>query len=82
MTPDDSDARDASIDDRARDLEEQLNDEERFSLVISVLGTAAGLVPRDPRIPESVENMGAGCTRGVPRLGVVAMLGACRSNGS
>ncbi|MBH0119900.1 glycoside hydrolase family 3 protein [Rhodococcus sp. CX] len=53
-----------------------MTDDERFSLLISVLGevpgsTAAGT--RDPRIPEEVTNMSAGYTPGVPRLGIPAI---------
>lgn len=67
---------DSTADRRAREVEEQMTDDERFSLLISVLGevpgsTAAGT--RDPRIPEEVTNMSAGYTPGVPRLGIPAI---------
>ena len=57
---------------RAREIEQQLTDDERFSLIISLLGPIPGsfVGPRDPRIPEGVENVSAGYTPGVPRLGV------------
>ncbi|MFV9431601.1 glycoside hydrolase family 3 C-terminal domain-containing protein [Rhodococcus aetherivorans] len=61
-----------------------MTDEERFSLLISVLGavpgsTAAGT--RDPRIPEEVTNMSAGYTPGVPRLGIPAIQSSDASMG-
>lgn len=49
-----------SPDDRAREIEEQMSDDERFSLIISVIGAILGY-PRDPRIPEGVA-MSAGYT--------------------
>ncbi|HZA78847.1 MAG TPA: hypothetical protein VE623_20920 [Acidimicrobiales bacterium] len=36
-----------SPDDRAREIEEQMSDDERFSLIISVIGAILGY-PRDP----------------------------------
>ncbi|WP_144672455.1 beta-glucosidase [Arthrobacter sp. U41] len=50
-----------------------MTDEERFSLLISVMGTNATLTDKDPRIPEDVP-MSAGYTPGVPRLGIPALL--------
>ncbi|HEX6993346.1 MAG TPA: beta-glucosidase [Gammaproteobacteria bacterium] len=66
--PDNSDA-------RAREIEQQMTDDERFSLVISILGHVPGgfAGPRDARIPEDVKNMSAGYTPGVPRLGIPAI---------
>jgi beta-glucosidase len=59
---------------RARAVEEQMTDDERFSLVIGVMGTAAGINPvHDERIPEGTP-MSAAYTPGVPRLGVPALL--------
>ncbi len=65
----------ADADRRAREVERQMTDDERFSLVISVLGHVPGSFAgaRDPRIPEEVTNMSAGYTPGVPRLGVPAI---------
>ena len=42
-----------TADARAREVEEQLTDDERFSLIISVLGYVPGssAATRDPRIP-------------------------------
>src|SRR5262245_44515037 len=39
---------------RARETEQQMNDDERFALIISLVGPATGL-PRDKRIPENVK---------------------------
>lgn len=50
-----------------------MTDDERFSLVISVMGQIASISPvRDERIPEGTP-MSAGYTPGVPRLGVPAL---------
>ena len=73
-----------AADERAREVEERLTDDERFELLISVLGhvpgsTAAGT--RDPRIPEDVTNMSAGYTSGVPRLGIPAIQSSDASMG-
>ena len=58
---------------RAREVEAQLTDEERFSLLISVMGTNDVLTDKDPRIPDGVP-MSAGYTPGIPRHGVPALL--------
>jgi beta-glucosidase len=58
---------------RALAVEEQMTDEERFSLLVSVMGTNPVLPVRDERIPERV-SMSAGYVPGVPRLGVPALL--------
>src|SRR5690554_6770342 len=57
---------------RARELEAQLTDDERFALVISLMGAIPGSAvgPRDPRLPEDLVNMSAGYTPGVARLGI------------
>src|SRR5215831_13594222 len=55
---------------RAREVEQQMTDDERFSLIVSLMGAVPSIgVPRDRRIPEGV-NMSAGYTPGVPRLGI------------
>jgi len=56
---------------RAREIERQMTDEERFSLIISLSG-ATGLLGgmRDKRYPEDAP-LTAGYTPGVPRLGQV-----------
>ena len=59
---------------RAREVEAELTDEERFALIIGVMGQIARFSPvRDGRIPEGTK-MSAGYTPGVPRLGVPALL--------
>jgi beta-glucosidase len=70
---------DSPADVRAREIEEQMTDEERFSLVISVIGAVLGYA-HDPRIPEGVA-MSAGYTPGVPRLGVPALQSSDASMG-
>jgi beta-glucosidase len=59
--------------DRAWETEAQLTDDERFSLLISVMGANPTIGSRDPRIPADVP-MSAGYVPGVPRLGVPALL--------
>jgi beta-glucosidase len=72
-----------AADERAREVEEQLTDDERFSLVISIFGHVPGSATggRDPRIPEEVTNMSAGYTPGVPRLGIPAIQSSDASMG-
>jgi beta-glucosidase len=67
-------ARESLADARAREIEAQLTDDERFALIIAPLGAIAGnLNPDvDPRIPADLP-MSAGYTPGVPRLGVPAL---------
>src|SRR5262249_1874309 len=56
---------------RARETESKMTDDERFSLIISMIGPAAAVgLPRDKRIPENVKNTSAGYTPGIKRLGV------------
>jgi beta-glucosidase len=72
------------VDERAREIEQQMTDDERFSLIISVLGQIPGSTAaptRDPRIPEDVKNMSAGYTPGVPRLGIPAIQSSDASMG-
>ena len=58
-----------------------MTDDERFSLLISVMGALPALgLERDPRIPEGV-TMSAGYTPGVPRLGVPALQSSDASMG-
>jgi hypothetical protein len=56
----------ASPDDRARMTEQQMTDDERFSLLISVMGRNNFDPVHDKRIPDEVP-MSAGYTPGVPR---------------
>lgn len=67
-------AQEAPADVRAREVEAQMTDDERFSLLVSVMGENP-VVPlaRDERIPAGTP-MSAGYTPGVPRLGVPALL--------
>jgi beta-glucosidase len=62
-----------SADVRAREIEEQMTDAERFSLLVSVMGTNDVVTVRDDRIPEGTP-MSAGYVPGVERLGVPAQL--------
>jgi beta-glucosidase len=65
---------DPSIDARARDTEQKMTDDERFSLIVSVMGVVSLIgVPRDPRIPADVTSMSAGYTPGIPRLAIPAL---------
>jgi beta-glucosidase len=66
-------AEETPADVRAREVEAQMTDEERFSLVVSVMGTNDVVTVRDNRIPEGTP-MSAGYVPGVPRLGVPAQL--------
>jgi beta-glucosidase len=51
----------SAADERARAIEEQLTDDERFALIVSLIGALPAIgVPRDERIPEDVTNMSAG----------------------
>ena len=62
---------DVSPDERAREVEQKMTDDERFSLIISLIGAVPLIgLPRDKRIPEDVTNMSAGYTPGIPRLGI------------
>jgi beta-glucosidase len=62
-----------SADARALETEQQMTDDERFSLLISVMGSNPITPVRDKRIPAGVP-MSAGYTPGVPRLGIPALL--------
>lgn len=68
MTPfgDDPDA-------RAREVEARMTDDERFSLLVGVMGAGEMWPVRDARIPPDVP-MSAGYVPGVPRLGIPALL--------
>lgn len=65
-TADDPDA-------RAREVEARLTDDERFSLLVGVMGAGDLWPVRDERIPPGVP-MSAGYVPGIPRLGVPALL--------
>ena len=63
----------ADPDDRAREIETQLTDDERFSLLVGVMGAGELWPLRDERIPPGIP-MSAGYVPGIPRLGVPALL--------
>lgn len=58
---------------RAREVEAQLTDDERFALLVGVMGAGDMWPVRDERIPPGVP-MSAGYVPGVPRLGMPALL--------
>lgn len=58
---------------RARDVEARLTDDERFSLLVGVMGAGEMWPVRDERIPPDVP-MSAGYVPGIPRLGIPALL--------
>ena len=66
-------AQESEFDKRARQTEQQMTDDERFSMLISVMGRNFDVPVRDKRIPEGIP-MSAGYAPGVPRLGVPALL--------
>lgn len=57
---------------RARAVEAQLTDEERFALLVSAMGISPTLPERDERIPAGTP-MSAGYTPGIARLGIPAL---------
>jgi beta-glucosidase len=58
---------------RAREVESRMTDDERFSLIVGVMGAGELWPLRDERIPPGVP-MSAGYVPGIPRLGVPALL--------
>lgn len=58
---------------RAREVEARMTDDERFALLVSVMGASDMWPVRDERIPADAP-MSAGYAPGVPRLGVPALL--------
>lgn len=61
-------SQESEADVRARQTEQQMTDDERFSLLVSILGNVAGgTLPPDQRVAH-VENQSAGWTPGIPRL--------------
>ncbi len=62
-----------SPDDRARIVEQQMTDDERFGLVRSFMTNVFPSGKRDPRVPAHVPQT-AGWVKGVPRLGVPDLL--------
>src|SRR5262245_24718377 len=75
-------ADDVSIEARARETEAKMTDDERFALLVSLIGAVPSIgVPRDTRIPDTVTNMSAGYTPGLPRLGIPALQSSDASMG-
>jgi hypothetical protein len=68
MSVSDESAATSDVDERAREVEGRMTDEERFSLLVSVMGTNDVVTVRDERIPEGTP-MSAGYVPGVERLG-------------
>jgi beta-glucosidase len=68
-------AQESEFDVRAREVEQQMTDDERFGLIHSymVVVFGAGGGKRDARVPENVPQI-AGWVKGVPRLGVPDLL--------
>jgi beta-glucosidase len=66
-----------SPDERAREIEQQMTDDERFSLIISLSGAP---LADDKRYPKDAPRI-AGYTPGVPRLSVPALLSSDASMG-
>jgi beta-glucosidase len=65
-------AQDRSPDQRARETEAQMTDDERFEMIYSIMGAASIIgMKRDPRLPAGIP-MSAAYASGVPRLGVPA----------
>jgi beta-glucosidase len=64
---------DTDPDVRAREIESLMTDDERFSLLVGMMGAGEMWSLRDERIPQGVP-MSAGYVRGIPRLGVPALL--------
>jgi beta-glucosidase len=73
----------SAADVRAREIEQQMTDDERFSLIISIMGYIPGSAVggRDARLPENLTNMSAGYTPGIPRLGIPAIQSSDASMG-
>ena len=63
-------ATEAPVDARARETEQRMTDDERFSLLYSLMAAVTGA--RDARVPVDVPRA-AGYVAGVPRLGIPAL---------
>lgn len=74
-------AEETQADARARETEQQMTDDERFSLIVSLMGIVPGSsVPPDPRV-KGVKNQSAGHTPGIPRLGIPTLQSSDASMG-
>ena len=71
IIPSDANAQEETADARARSTEERMTDEERFSLIFSLMPTISDL-KRESRVPVDVPPS-AGYVPGVPRLGVPSL---------
>src|SRR5690606_34510329 len=70
-----------SPDARAAATEQQMTDDERFGMIISIMGHAPiSVLPPDPRVKD-IENQSAGYTPGIPRLGIPALQSSDASMG-
>jgi beta-glucosidase len=68
-------AQESDFDAKAQQTERQMTDDERFSMLISVMGKNINVPVRDERIPKGIP-MSAGYAPGVPRpWGRWALLG-------
>ncbi len=67
-----NDAGQLDPDTRAREVEAQMTDDERFSLLVGVMGPSEMWPLRDERIPPDAP-VSAGYVPGIPRLGVPAL---------
>lgn len=75
-------AQETSADARARDTEQKMTDDERFTLLVSIIGTVeGGAFPPHPRFPKDLKNSSAGYTPGVRRLGIPALQSSDASMG-
>jgi len=72
----------AAAESKARETEAKMTDDERFSLIISLIGSPpGGTFPPDPRVPKGVKNLSAGYTPGITRLGFPALQSSDASMG-
>src|SRR5262245_48997972 len=73
VTPTIAPAQGESADERARQTEAQMTDDERFGMIYSLMKIVFTTGKPDPRVPAEVPQI-AGWGRGVPRLGVPDLL--------
>lgn len=73
MNPQNGELLDVALEERVRATEGKMTDDERFSLLVSVMGQNPIVPERHPLIPDGTP-MSAGYVPGVPRLGVPPLL--------